>query len=122
MIELIDHGFIRPSKSPYGSPILFVKKKDGSLRMCIDYRALNKITIKNKYPLPRIDEFLDRLFDVGVVTKIDLKSGYHQVRVALRDEIKITFRTRYGHFEFLIVPFGLTNAPATFMILMHEIF
>ena len=122
MTKLIDHGFIRPSKSPYGSPVLFVKKKDGSLRMCIDYRALNKITIKNKYPLPRIDELLDRLFGVGVVTKIDLRSGYHQVRVALGDEIKTAFRTRYGHFEFLVVPFGLTNAPATFMTLMHEIF
>ena len=122
MTKLIDHGFIRPSKSPYGSPVLFVKKKDGSLRMCIDYRALNKITIKNKYPLPRIDELLDRLFGVGVVTKIDLRSGYHQVRVALGDEMKTAFRTRYGHFEFLVVPFGLTNAPATFMTLMHEIF
>ena len=122
MTKLINHGFIRPSKSPYGSPVLFVKKKDGSLRMCIDYRALNKITIKNKYPLPRIDELLDRLFGVGVVTKIDLRSGYHQVRVALGDEMKTAFRTRYGHFEFLVVPFGLTNAPATFMTLMHEIF
>ena len=122
MTELIDHGFIRPSKSTYGSPVLFVKKKDGSLRMCIDYRALNKITIKNKYPLPRIDELLDRLFGVGFVTKIDLRSGYHQVRVALGDEMKTAFRTRYGHFEFLVVPFGLTNAPATFMTLMHEIF
>lgn len=82
MKELLDNGFIRPSKSPYGAPVLFVKKKDGSLRMCIDYRALNKITIKNKYPLPRIDELLDRLSSVKVMSKIDLRSGYHQVRVA----------------------------------------
>ena len=122
MTKLINHGFIKLSKSPYGSLVLFVKKKDGSLRMCIDYRALNKITIKNKYPLPRIDELLDRLFGVGVVTKMDLRSGYHQVRVALRDKMKIAFRIRHGHFEFLVVPFGLTNAPATFMTLMHEIF
>jgi hypothetical protein len=120
--ELIRCGFIQPSKSPFGAPILFVKKKDGSMRMCVDYRALNEITIKNSYPLPRVDELFDRLQGAKYFSKIDLRSGYHQIRIASEDVPKTAFRTRYGHFEFLVLPFGLTNAPATFMHLMHEAF
>ncbi|GJV95305.1 putative reverse transcriptase domain-containing protein [Tanacetum coccineum] len=119
--ELSDKGFIRPSSSPWGAPVLFVKKKDGSFRMCIDYRELNKITVKNRYPLPRIDDLFDQLQGSSVYSKIDLRSGYHQLRVRDEDIPKMAFRTRYGHYEFQVMPFGLTNAPAVFMDLMNRV-
>ncbi|GKC34089.1 putative reverse transcriptase domain-containing protein [Tanacetum coccineum] len=114
--ELSDKGFIRPSSSPWGAPILFVIKKDGSFRMCIDYQELNKLTLKNRYPLPRINDLFDQLQGSSVYSKIDLRSGYHQ-----EDIPKTAFRTRYGHYEFQVMPFGLTNAPAVFMDLMNRV-
>ncbi|XP_069150522.1 uncharacterized protein [Solanum lycopersicum] len=120
--DLTDKGFIQPSISPWGAPVLFVKKKDGTLRMCIDYRQLNKVTIKNKYPLPKIDDLFDQLQGSSFFSKIDLRSGYHQLRVRDRDVPKTAFRTRYGHYEFLVMSFGLTNAPAAFMDLMNRVF
>ena len=120
LANLLDQGWIRPSISPYGAPILFVKKKNGSLRMCVDYRALNRITVKNKYPLPHIGELLDRLSGAKYFTKLDLRSGYHQLRIADTDIHKTAFNTRYGHFEFTVVPFELCNAPASFQGLMND--
>ncbi|GJS40978.1 putative reverse transcriptase domain-containing protein [Tanacetum coccineum] len=119
--ELTDRGFIRPSTSPWGAPVLFVKKKDGSFRMCIDYRELNKLTIKNRYPLPRIDDLFDQLQGSSVYSKIDLRSGYHQLRVTEGDIPKTAFRTRYEHYEFQVLSFGLTNAPAVFKDLMNRV-
>ncbi|GJR12782.1 putative reverse transcriptase domain-containing protein [Tanacetum coccineum] len=119
--ELSDRGFIRPSSSPWGASVLFVKKKDGSFWMCIDYRKLKKLTMKNRYPLSRIDDLFDQLQGSRVYSKIDLRSGYHQLRVREEDISKTAFRTRYGHYEFQVMPFGLTNAPAVFMDLMNRI-
>ena len=101
-------GFIRPSASPWGAPVLFVKKKDGSFRMCIDYRQLSKVTVKNKYPLPRIDDLFDQLQGACTFSKINLRSGYHQLKIRAADVPKTAFRTRYGHYEFLVIYFGLT--------------
>jgi len=122
LTDLLKKGYIQPSTSPFGAPVLFVHKKDGTLRLCVDYRALNKNTIKNRYPLPRIEDLMDRLVGAKYFTKIDLYSGYHQIRIKEADTSKTAFRTRYGHYEFLVLPFGLTNAPATFMTLMNDVF
>ncbi|KAL0539443.1 hypothetical protein IC582_023655 [Cucumis melo] len=120
--ELLDKGFIRPSVSPWGAPVLFVKKKDGSMRLCIDYRELNKVTVKNRYPLPRIDDLFDQLQGATVFSKIDLRLGYHQLRIRDGEIRKTAFRSRYGHYEFVVMSFGLTNAPAVFMDLMNRVF
>ncbi|GJV58578.1 putative reverse transcriptase domain-containing protein [Tanacetum coccineum] len=119
--ELSDKGFIRPSSSPWGAPVLFVKNKDGSFRMCIDYRELNKLTMKNRYPLPMIDDLFDQLQGSNVYSKINQRSGYHQLRVQEEDILKTAFQTRYGHYDFQVMPFGLTNAPAVFMDLINRV-
>jgi hypothetical protein len=120
--DLLDKGFIRPSASPWGCPALFVKKKDNSLRLCVDYCPLNAVTIKNKYPLPRIDILFDQLAGAKVFSKIDLRSGYHQIKIKPGDIPKTAFSTRYGLYEYMVMSFGLTNAPAYFMYLMNSVF
>ncbi|KAA0025112.1 pol protein [Cucumis melo var. makuwa] len=110
--ELLDKGFIRPSVSPWGAPVLFVKKKDGSIRLCIDYTELNKVTVKNRYPLPKIDDLFDQLQGATIFSNIDLRSGYHQLRIRDSDIPTSAFHSRYGHYEFIVMSFGLTNAPA----------
>jgi len=120
--ELVEKGYIWNSTSPWGAPVLFVKKHDGSLQLCINCRQLNRVTVKNKYPLPRIDELFDQLGGSQFCSKIDLRYGYHQLKIKVEDILNTAFRTRYGHFEFLVMPFGLTNAPAAFMDLMNCVF
>jgi hypothetical protein len=120
--ELLEKGYIRPSTSPWATPILFVEKKDGTRRMCVDYRALKKVTIKNKYPLPRIEDLFDQLRGDSVFSNIDLRSGYHQLRIRPSDIPKTAFITKYGLYEFTVMSFGLTNAPAFFMNLMNSVF
>jgi hypothetical protein len=120
--ELLEKGFICPSSSPWGAPVLFVKRKDGSRRMCVDYRSLNEVTIKNKYPWPQIEDLFDQMRGAIIFSKIDLRSGYHQLKIQTEDIPKTTFTIRYGLYEFLVMSFGLTNAPAHFMNLMNKVF
>ncbi|KAM1798221.1 hypothetical protein ACFX12_032316 [Malus domestica] len=120
--ELVNKGFIQPSTSPWRPPVLFVRKKDRTLRLCIDYRQLNRVTIKNRYPLTRKDDLFDQLRGVCVFSKIDLRLVYYQLKIKNEDVPKTAFRTRYGHYEFLVMPFGLTNAPVAFMDLMNRVF
>jgi hypothetical protein len=120
--EMLEKGYIRPSTSPWAAPLLFVEKKDGTKRMCIDYRALNEVTVKNKYPLPRIVDLFDQLRGASVFSKIDLRLGYHQLRIRPAVILKTTFITKYGLYEFMVMSFRLTNAPAYFMYLMNSVF
>ncbi|KAL4028696.1 hypothetical protein IC575_011906 [Cucumis melo] len=120
--ELLDKGFIQPSVSPWGAPVLLVKKKDGSMRLCIDYKELNKVTVKNRYPLPRIDDLFNQLQGATVFSKIDLRSGYHWLRTRDSDIPKTAFHSRYEHYEFIVMSFGLTNSPAVFIDMMYSVF
>jgi hypothetical protein len=120
--ELLDKEYIKLGVSPWGAPVLFVKKKYRTLRLCINYRQLNKMIVKNKYPLPKINDLFDQIGGAKIFSKLDLRSGYHQVRIKDKDISKTTFRMRYVHYEFVVIPFGLTNALATFMCLMNNIF
>jgi len=120
--ELLDLGLIRPSASPWGAPIIFIRKKDGSCRLCIDYRKLNKAMIKNQYLLPRIDNLFDQMKGTMVFSKIELRSRYHQLQIKEEDIPKTAFKTRFRHYEFIVLPFGLTHAPGVFMSLMNGVF